>query len=85
MVGVVTKRRPSLTMQGANGTVTIRAWGKGFRIKATLNNGDEAAEMELAAHAAKLMQEVTRSIVGDPTLVFKTGPMRHIDDHEKSA
>jgi len=77
----MTRRRPSVTLEGENGSVTIRAWGKGFRIKATMTNGDEIAEMRLAAHAANLLQEVWRSMVGDPTATLKAGPIRHISDH----
>ena len=77
----MTKRRPSFTIKGDRGEVTVRCWGNGYRIKATAYDGDAAVEALLAAHTISLMQEVTRSVAGDPDMRLHLASLRHIDDH----
>jgi hypothetical protein len=77
----VTQRRPQVLIEGTKGRLLIRAWGKGWRVKATAFDGDVTTELLMAGHAAKLLQEVTRSITGEPELQFVSRGIRHIEDH----
>lgn len=78
----MTKRRPAMTLKGDKGQITIRAYGKGMRIKATSFDGDAIAEIEMASHAASLVQEIYRAQVGDDMARLRLCGVCHIDDHD---
>jgi hypothetical protein len=68
--------------EGPAGYVLVRARGGTVRVKAHRFDGDQVGEMQLAADAAALVQEVYRHIADDPKATMEmVGSLRHIEDH----